>query len=349
LRHAYNSAQDWVWSVDRAISSYSERCGFASLEKKHSIRGVNSDKMASSLASPKERMSVSTVNLTTSLDSTLVHEEVKMVEVTDGRCKSMGLSRYLVAALFAILGMQAFAQVSWLPSGNTLLQGNDLPPSMGNFLQAMGNRMTTPTTAQVMFAGTTTDQNGSRAAQIVVQSPGYISYREGTTKSITFNGSQLAANSGTPSASDERIAESLMAHIPDTVFLQVATGGGLRRVGSHFRADASNSKTYTGPYWTLFAFSPYNRQGLTRGQALQQELFVCVDESTGLIDEIRVAVNTGSSQRSVIQTQFSGWNQQGGQWYPAKIVRLENGTQTLSFTVTQAATGIAAAITAFAP
>lgn len=209
--------------------------------------------------------------------------------------------------------------------------------------------MTTPAAAQITLAGTTTDASGSRAAQITVQAPGYFSYREGQTKALTFDGTQFKSSTGAVTTADEAIIESLMAHLPDSIFLQIVAGGGLRRVGGHFRPSASTAGNYTGPTSTLFAFSPNPRRELTPGKALQQDLFIAFDEQTGLISEVRIVAALSSTQQKVIQTQFSNWTQQNNQWFPGQIVRLENGSQTLSFTVTQGIAGQAVPTAAFLP
>ncbi len=103
------------------------------------------------------------------------------------------------------------------------------------------------------------------------------------------------------------------------VCLQVATGGSYRRIGNHFRTDSSRGGNYTGSYWTLLAFSPKVRQGLVADKALQQELFIAVDEKTGFIAEVKTVVTSGTKQQQVNQTQFTSWTQQSGQWYPATI------------------------------
>jgi hypothetical protein len=259
------------------------------------------------------------------------------------------LSLLFAALVVLVLSVPVNAQVSGLQSGSNLIQPVDLPHNIGIFLEVMGSRMTTPEMAQVTFAGTTSDSKGSRAAQIIVQSPGYMSYREGLTRAVTFNGSQMKGNAAALTDDDKRVSESLMTHLPDAIFLQIATGGTLRRVGGHFRTDSTTSKNYSGPYWTVFAFSPKNRTGLARGDALQQELFICIDESTGLVSEVRTVVNTGPKQRRVVQTQFSNWSKQAGQWFPGQIVRLEDGVQTLSFNIQQAISGPAVPVTAFEP
>lgn len=238
---------------------------------------------------------------------------------------------------------------TWLTNGTAYIGPTDLPQSLAPSLQVMGSRMTGATTALMSLTGSITDSNGTRAAAIVIQAPGYLAYREGSTRAITYNGSQFSTLSGSLSTSDEQVAESFLAHFPDTVFLQFAAGGGWRRIGNRFRNVAGNSPTYTGPYWTLWAFSPKNRAGLTRGQALQQEIFVAVNEQTGLIDEVRVVTNTAPKVQNVIETQFNKWAQSGGQWFPGQIVRLENGKQVLSFQTQTGAVGSATALSSFQP
>jgi hypothetical protein len=249
----------------------------------------------------------------------------------------------------ALMATQLVAQNSPLQSGNNLIQPIDVPPNLAIFFQTMGSRMTAPTMATVTFIGTTTDSKGSRSAQIVVQAPGYMSYREGVTRAVTFDGSQNKTNNAASADDDERVSESFLAHLPDALFLQIGAGGTLRRVGSHFRTDNSKSKSYTGPLLTVYAFSPRNRPGLSRGKPFQQELFICIDERTGLVSEVRMTTSAGAKQQIIIQTQFTGWTQQSGQWFPGKIVRLENGSQALSFSVAQAALGSALPTSSFQP
>lgn len=234
-------------------------------------------------------------------------------------------------------------------SGGQLLAPQDLFPALSDSLRTMGGRMSSPDKAQITLGGTITDGNGSRAAQITVQAPGLLAYREGQGRAIVFDGTHFLTKSGAPAVSDYAVLESLLANLPDAIFLQLAYGGGLRRIGSHFRTDDGKSKNYSGPYWTVFAFTPKTRLGLGQGIALQQSLFIAIDERTGLISDVRAVVNLGAGQQSVIQTQFSDWTQQGSQWIPGKIIRLENGNQTLSFQTQQASVGPALGLTAFQP
>jgi hypothetical protein len=262
------------------------------------------------------------------------------------------------AALFPIMiGMAALlintipcaAQNSWLLNRSDLIRPDDLPPALFTALQKIGGRMMSADKSQVVLAGTTTDGKGSRPAQIIVQSPGYLSYREGQGRAVTFNGAQFQTRSGPPTSDDHRVLESLLAHLPDSVCLQIAAGGSLRRIGGHFRTDDGKAKNYSGPYWTVFTFAPSHRQGLIHGQALQQEIFIAVDEQTGFISEVRTVVTTAPRQQTVTQTQFGSWIQQGDQWFPGTIVRLENGLPVLSFQTQQAIVGPSVAAAVFEP
>lgn len=256
-------------------------------------------------------------------------------------CSALGLMLLLI--------VPAAGQPGLLQSGASLIQPLDVPPSLGPFFQVMGSRMTSSDTAQVTLAGTTSDANSSRSAQIVIQAPGYLSYREGPAKALTFNGTQFKSNSGAVADKDQSVLESLMSYVPDALYLQIASGGTLRRIGGHF-APGPAAKGNSGPHWTVYAFSPKPRAGLAQGKALQQNLFICIDETTGLISEVRSVVSSpGNVAPRVIQTQFTGWNQQNKQWFPGQITRLENGLQTLSFTIQQASTGPAIAAASFEP
>ncbi len=236
-----------------------------------------------------------------------------------------------------------------IQNGGDLVGPEDLPLPLAGMLQTMGGRFTSADTGQIQITGTTTDASGARSAQITIQSPGQFAYREGKGRAITFNGTGVLTNSGQASLADEPILESLLAHLPDSVILQAANGGGLRKIASHVRTDDGKTKLYTGPYWTVFEFAPAKRKGFAWGQALQQELFIAVDEKTRLIAEVRMAVKVGKSVQ-VTQTQFQNWFQQGAQWFPGKVVRLEGGVQTLSFQIQTVSTGPASATaTAFPP
>jgi hypothetical protein len=251
-------------------------------------------------------------------------------------------------ALITISAANAQTVSTWLLNGTNLIGSSDLPSQLAASLQLTGARMTSAATAVLTLSGTTTDANGSRSSQITIQAPGCLAYREGQTRAVTYDGTAFKAKSGALSTDDERVAESFLAHFPDTVFLQVAAGGSWRRIGSHFRTDASNSAKYSGAYWTLLAFTPNTRAGLTTGRALQQQLFIAIDEHTGFMSEVRVVATT-AGQQQVTQTQFSNWSNQSGQWSPATIVRLENGKQVLSFQAQSFAVGAAGPATTFAP
>jgi hypothetical protein len=262
----------------------------------------------------------------------------------------MACNRILIGSRWWVVLIGTAACTGQLsPSGSQLVTLQSLTPPLASSLQAMGARLQTPDKAQITLVGTVTDSGGSRSAQITVQAPGYWAYREGSSRAVTFDGTNFSTKAGQLTPDDEAVGESLLAHLPDGIVLQVASGGSWRRVGSHFRTDDGRSKAYAGPYWTVFAFSPWRRQGLTQGAALQQPIFIAIDEETDLIADVRMAEKMPGGAEKVTQTQFSNWIRLGDQWYPGKIVRLENGRQTLSFQTQQAVTGPATDIAAFKP
>lgn len=104
------------------------------------------------------------------------------------------------------LAQSATQSPGLLPSGS-LIVSSELPDNFAATLQKMGGRMMDASVAQVTLAGTTTDSKGSRAAQIIVQAPGLMSYREGTSLALTFGGTQFASSGAVPS-NQEAILES---------------------------------------------------------------------------------------------------------------------------------------------
>jgi hypothetical protein len=258
----------------------------------------------------------------------------------------------LIAVVLALLPVSGGAQTTTPSSGATstgsLISYWNLPDNFASTLQKMGGRMMDASVAQIALTGTTTDSNGSRAAQILIQAPGLMSYTEGTNVALAFDGTQFNTSGQVPS-NQEAILESFLAHFPDSVCLQLASGGIWRRLGSHFKTVAGNPTNYTGPYWTVWAYSPAVRAGLTAGKALQQSLYIALDESNWLIAEVRVVTKSASGPPTVVETQFNNWVQQNGQWCPGQIVRLEGGKQTLSFQTAQCTAGPAAAAATFKP
>ncbi len=265
-------------------------------------------------------------------------------------CAAMALL-LCAAAGFAQTGSltPASGQNGPLWGGGNFIVPSSLPPEFGAAFQKMGGRMTGAANASVTLSGTLTDANGPRTAQITVQAPGLLRFQDGNSCVLAFDGNQFQGKNNPGGAGDQRIQESLLANFPDMVFLQLATGGGLRRIGGGFRTDDGKNPNYTGPYWRLYAFAPGPRPGLKAGQPLQQPIFIALDEQTGLLAEVRVALNAGKANQQVTQTQFQNWFQQSGQWFPGQITRLENGKQVLSFQVQQAGVSGQAAPSLFQP
>lgn len=224
----------------------------------------------------------------------------------------------------------------------SLLTPSSLPHDFAGVLQNMGGRMTGAANASVTLAGTLTDANGTRPANITVQAPGLLRFQDNGSRFLSFNGSQFQGKNTSGGAADQRIEESLLAQFPDMLLLQIALGGSLRRLPGHFRSDS-------GSYWRMYAFSPAPLAGLTAGGPLQQSFFIAIDEQSWLIAETRVVINAGGGQPQVTQTKYSNWFQQGGQRFPGSIVRLENGQQVLSFQTQSGSTGAAAPASAFLP
>jgi hypothetical protein len=254
-----------------------------------------------------------------------------------------------LAVVFSGFLAPVYAQPGWVKHGDLIAPG-DLPAVFAASLQRMGGRLTSADKATTVISGTLTDTSGTVPAQIIVQAPGYLRFQENSgSRVFTYNGNRWQAKNGKGGQEDQRVEESLLAHSPDSVFLQLANGGAFRRIGSRFRTDDGTTPNYSGPYWTLYAFTPTGRQGLSWGEALQQGYFVAIDEKTRLLSEVRVVLQSPGTTAQVTQTKFNNWIQQAGQWYPGEIIRVENARQVLKFTVQQGVTGAQLATSTFEP
>ena len=259
------------------------------------------------------------------------------------------LFAFLVPTFGQVTAPKADDTPGLLLNNSAYISPRDLPSRMAISHEQTGKRMSSADKAQVAITGTITDAKGSRQAQVTIAAPGYMSYREDKGKSLVYDGAGLKGSAGPLVTEEDGLVESLLAHFPDSIYLQFATGGSSRRIGSHFRADGGKAAGYTGPYYTVISFSPAKRTGLEPGKALQQEIFVLIDEKTDLIAEVRTVVNASRGAATVNQTQFGNWRKQDDQWFPNTITRMENGKQIFSFQVLQAVAGPADAAEKFKP
>jgi hypothetical protein len=249
-----------------------------------------------------------------------------------------------------VWAQSATNSASTLKNGTSFIGETDLPHELFAALQLLGGRLTSAGQSNLTIGGTVTDSSGSRPAQIVLQAPGYLRYQEndGNNRVLTFDGTQFQAKNSRSAVDDERIEESFFSHFPDMLFLQMAGGGAVRRVGRNFRTDDGKTPNYTGPFLTIYQYTPGSRPGLTAGKALQQSFFVSFDQSTALPSEVRVVSGSGAA-KSVTVTRLSNWFQQAGQWFPGQVVRLENGTQVLKGDFQQGAVSSPAPPAVFVP
>ena len=237
----------------------------------------------------------------------------------------------------------------WVKDNKYFVKGG-LPGDFERVREVLGQHMTTPANATLRMEGQLTDSSGTRGATITVQAPGYLLLAESNSRTIGYDGDKWKITNGKGPQADAQAQESLLAHLPESFLLQLANNGTVRRIGAHFRTDNGKTPNYTGPYWTIYSFTPSARNGLAHGQALQQGYLVAIDEKTGFLAEVRVIVKTNPNlPPSVTQTKYNKWNTQNGHSYPTEIVRIENGQQTLKFAVQTAQTGPEANIGTFRP
>jgi hypothetical protein len=145
--------------------------------------------------------------------------------------RPLGVGVVFVAVCLPVCGQSVnTSRPDWF-NHETYIEPHTLPQRFAAFHKKSGARMSGLESSQVVLVGTITGSAGPRSAQIIVQSPGYLSYREGSSRALTFDGFDLKTKRGRLAQEDDGIAESLLAHNPDALLLQVAAGGSLRRLG----------------------------------------------------------------------------------------------------------------------
>jgi len=196
--------------------------------------------------------------------------------------------------------------------------------------------MTTAATALASVSGTThRPEWDSRPRKLSYKLQGICRTAKARPVPSPSTGTSFLTSAGAAlTTDDERVAESYLAHFPDAIFLQLAAGGGLRRIGSHFRTDNGQALGYTGavldtvcvhaerPAWTGPRKSATARTLHRSGRR---------DWPSERDPDRRQYRSATDGHSNPIQQ----WTQQSGQWYPGQITRLENGTQVLRFQVQQ--------------
>lgn len=250
----------------------------------------------------------------------------------------------------ALFALHALAQQGGTSEGSSpaLLRQEQMLPELQTARGKLGDRLTVAGKEQVVFTGTLTDASGPRLARITWQVGGWFRLEElgGLRRVLLFDGANLRNTKGEVGPDEKRLMDSLIIALPENVFWHAANQAvAMRFLGGRFRATDSIADEYAGAYSDLFALYPPSSpaQGLFVAEA---QHVIALDSGTLLLASVSHAASAGGNS-SEVQTQLSNWTQQAGQWFAGTITRLENGQQTLQFSVTGFQVNAASGVSAF--
>ena len=209
-----------------------------------------------------------------------------------------------------------------------------LPSPVRGYLLALGNRIQTPGNERTTLLGSSTDQKGTESAQLIWQVPGEIRFVRTNEPTVIYDPSAGLVNASSITPADADILESLFDDAAESFIYGFSQGSANRFFGSRFRTDTGTTPNYQGPWYDI-----YNRAATAKaqpGSPSRQKLYYFDSQTRLLAKTLYILPNSIN-----VSTEFSNWIQSGGQAFPGRIVRTENGSTVFSFTVSQASAGTA--------
>lgn len=143
---------------------------------------------------------------------------------------------------------------------------------------------------------------------------------------ITFDGKRPGKRGGDLTDLDEDLIETLVFDAVENLFTGPGRGAALRQIALRARADDSEAEDYAGPYYDVYEVTTELKIG--QKERLQAKVF-SVNSDTLLPEIIRYErERQGANIR--VEVQFSDWREVHEQRLPFRVVRLENGSPTLT-------------------
>jgi hypothetical protein len=258
------------------------------------------------------------------------------------RLNTLAITAAAVLAVSAGWGQPSKASSSDSASARSpvYLSAARLPSPAKECLTALGARLQAPGQERVTLSGTYTDASGTASAQYVWEAPGNARFDRGNRP-----GQPLIYKASTgivgPTArqADSDYLESLLDDATEAFLYGFSGGPTNRYLGGRYRADDGKTASYSGPYYDV-----YQTVGPARAQATATSRTKAYWFESGTNLLAKIAYSVGAVR---VVTQISGWTTRGGQPFPGKIDRIENGVTVGSFVISSVAVGPSAADSMF--
>lgn len=260
----------------------------------------------------------------------------------------MRFSCTLFCLVIALLGVPvALAQTPAAPNPNDYVQPVLLRSRLPAALAAIGDRLEKSGNERVTLAGTLTRSTGTSQVRVIWQLPGQYRIdetKDGSTRTVTFDGARLATSSGALTAADADLVESVINDSAENFFVSQSRGAATRVMGYYFRTDDGKAARYAGPWYDIYqVFQP--RAGTTA--PLRPKLYL-INSRTKLLEQVHYQVDR--SGRAVrVMTQISNWQALDKHRVAASVVRYEDGQPVLQFSYSTVLLGAKATDGVFTP
>ncbi len=246
-----------------------------------------------------------------------------------------------------LVSVVVLACVTTLPSfGQTLQLQPRLLSAVGIFSQASGIRNALPGFLDQsgherrILSGTVTEGSTVTPFTFTREMDQKVRLDSGSpsTRSLVVAGlhtlaSPTSKSSGNASqTADYDALETLAEDAPEGLLYSFGTAARVRWLGDGFRTDDGPNPNYSGPFYSIYAAASHS--GVQPGNPARDKVFL-FELATQLLSETHYTIQKNGAAVSVV-VKFAGWTLMNGRMAPASIVRTENGSTTLSISITAA-------------
>lgn len=225
------------------------------------------------------------------------------------------------------------------PSAEYVRRGR-LRPQLHAALGALGDRLEKPGKERLTLTGTITKAGRQQAIPVLLvwEFPGRLRLEEqvdGQRHTTVFNGNNARRNGNSLSRREEDLIETLIHDSVEHFLISQLDGAATRFLGSRFRLDDGTATNYEGPFYDLYETSELIKVGR---EIRRQTKVYYFNSDTNLLERVKYQVRR-DGLATLVEVRLNNWHEVQGQKLPGEIVRLENDTPVLRFTITSTGIG----------
>lgn len=219
-----------------------------------------------------------------------------------------------------------------------------LRPQLQAALGALGDRLEKPGKERLTLTGTIIKSGRQQAIPVLLvwEFPGRLRLEEqvdGQRNVTVYNGNSARRNGNALSRREEDLIETLTYDSVEHFLISQLDGAAIRFLGSRFRLDDGTATNYEGPFYDLYETSELIKVGR---EIRRQTKVYYFNSNTNLLERVKYQVRR-DGLATLVEVRLNNWREVQGQKLPGEIVRLENDTPVLRFTITSTGIGSRAA------